>query len=140
MNPTPVPKILLIVDDDSDDIQLFCEAVAEINETFHCFSAGNGEEALQLLKSTIVKPDFIFLDLNMPRMSGRQCLVNLKKDPDFSHIPVIMYTTSKVDRDVEDSLHLGAVSFITKPNKFDHLVKEISNVLAGKHRSVSAHS
>src|SRR4030095_16900984 len=103
MNPTPVPKILLIVDDDSDDIQLFCEAVAEINETFHCFSAGNGEEALQLLKSAIVKPDFIFLDLNMPRMNGKQLLVQLKKDPKFAKIPVVIYSTSKIKTDIEDS-------------------------------------
>src|SRR4030095_5061390 len=131
MNPTPVPKILLIVDDDSDDIQLFCEAVAEINETFHCFSADNGEEALQLLKAAIVKPDFIFLDLNMPRMSGRQCLLQLKRNPQFAKIPVIIYTTSKIQQDVEDSLHMGAVSFITKPNKFEYLIEAISEALAG---------
>jgi CheY-like chemotaxis protein len=75
MNFTPVQKTLLIVDDDHDDIQLFCEAVTYINETHHCFSAPNGEAALQLLKAAIVKPDFVFLDLNMPRMSGKQLLV-----------------------------------------------------------------
>ena len=95
MNPTPVQKTLLIVDDDPDDIQLFCEALAEINETIHCFSATNGEEALQLLKATIVKPDFIFLDLNMPRMSGKQLLVQLKSDAQFASIPVIITARPK---------------------------------------------
>src|SRR5262245_57566235 len=109
-------KALLIVDDDPDDVQLFCEAVTEINDTFHCFSVTNGEEALQLLYAAIVKPDFIFLDLNMPRMSGKQLLVQLKRDPQFAKIPVVIYSTSKIKQDVEDSFRLGAVSFITKPN------------------------
>jgi CheY-like chemotaxis protein len=125
-------KTLLIVDDDPDDIQLFCEAVTEINKTFHCYSAANGEAALQLLKVAIVKPDFIFLDLNMPRMSGKQCLVQLKKNSQFAKIPVVIYSTSKIKNDVEDSLYLGAIYFITKPNKFEDLVKAISHILAGE--------
>ncbi len=139
MNFPPMQKTLLIVDDDPDDIQLFCEAVTEISKTFHCFSAGNGEEALQLLNVTIVKPDFIFLDLNMPRMSGKQCLIQLKNNPQFANIPVIIYSTSKIEKDIEDSLRLGAVSFITKPNKFEELVKAISDILAGKREMSDAH-
>src|SRR5436305_15159844 len=111
MNLAPGQKTLLIIDDDPDDIQFFCEAVAEINEAFHCFSAANGEEALQLLKAAIVEPDFIFLDLNMPRMNGMQLLARLKKDHLFSKIPVTIYSTSKIKTDVEDSLRLGAVAF-----------------------------
>jgi CheY-like chemotaxis protein len=90
MNLAPTPQTLLIVDDDPDDIQLFCEAVSEINNTFHCYSAANGEDALQLLKGAIVKPDFIFLDLNMPRMGGKQCLVQLKNDPRISEFTFII--------------------------------------------------
>jgi len=140
MNLTPVQKTLLIVDDDPDDIQLFCEALAEINETIHCFSATNGEEALQLLKATIVKPDFIFLDLNMPRMNGKQLLVQLKSDPQFASILVIIYSTSKIKQDVEDSLRMGAVAFITKPNKFEYLVEAISHVLTGEWALVNSFS
>jgi len=140
MNLTPVQKTLLIVDDDPDDIQLFCEALAEINETIHCFSATNGEEALQLLKATIVKPDFIFLDLNMPRMNGKQLLVQLKSDPQFASILVIIYSTSKIKQDVEDSLRMGAVAFITKPNKFEYLVEAISRVLTGEWELVNSFS
>ena len=140
MNLTPVQKTLLIVDDDPDDIQLFCEAVAEINGTFPCISAGNGEEALQLLKATIVKPDFIFLDLNMPRMNGKQLLVQLKSDPQFASILVIIYSTSKIKQDVEDSLRMGAVAFITKPNKFEYLVEAISHVLTGEWALVNSFS
>src|SRR3954447_1638284 len=109
MNRAPTRKTLLIVDDDPDDTQLFCEAVSKINNTFHCYSAATGEEALQLLKSAIVKPDFIFLDLNMPRMGGKQCLIQLKKDPRFTKIPIVIYSTSKIKEDIEDALRHGAV-------------------------------
>ena len=137
MNLTSLQKTLLIVDDDPDDVQLFSEAVSGINNSFRCLSASNGEEALQLLKEAIIKPDFIFLDLNMPRMNGKQCLVQLKTDSQFADILVIIYSTSKVKKDIEDTLRLGAVSFLTKPNKFDHLVKAISYVLAGKWEKVN---
>ncbi|SRR6266545_2605276 len=139
MNLTSLQKTLLIVDDDPDDVQLFSEAVSGINNSFHCLSASNGEEALQLLKEAIIKPDFIFLDLNMPRMSGKQCLIQLKNNPQFANIPVIIYSTSKIEKDIEDSLRLGAASFITKPNKFEQLVKAISDVLAGKWEMTYAH-
>jgi CheY-like chemotaxis protein len=132
MNLTSVQKTLLIVDDDPDDVQLFCEAVADVNQSFHCFSAPNGEKALQLLETAIVKPDFIFLDLNMPRMNGRQLLQQLKKVSQFVHIPVVIYTTSKIKTDIEDVLRLGAVAFITKPSRLEDLVKAVSTVLAGK--------
>jgi CheY-like chemotaxis protein len=125
-------KTLLIVDDDPDDIQLFCEAVYEINKSYHCLTAVSCEESLQLLQDTTIKPDYIFLDLNMPRMNGKQFLAQLKKDSLFAKIPVIIYSTSKVKKDIEDSIRLGAVSFLTKPNKFENLVKAISYVLSGK--------
>ena len=123
---------LLIVDDDPDDVQLFCEAVREINKNYSCLTAVSCEESLQLLQDATIKPDYIFLDLNMPRMNGKQFLAQLKKDSLFAKIPVIIYSTSKVKKDIEDSIRLGAVFFLTKPNKFENLVKAISYVLAGK--------
>jgi len=140
MNLTPTTKTILIVDDDPDDIQLFCEAVTEINNTFLCYSATSGEEALQLLKAAIVKPDFIFLDLNMPRMGGKQCLCQLKKDPRFAKIPVVIYSTSKIKDDIDDALRQGAVSFITKPSKFEDLVKALSHILAGQWELLNSRS
>jgi CheY-like chemotaxis protein len=127
---------LLIVDDDADDIQIFCDAAYELDKTIHCFSASNGEAGLELLKNAIVKPDFIFLDLNMPRMNGNQFLVQLKKDPLLQHIPVIIYTTSKREKDAADTLKLGAAYFLTKPVKFTELKKALSAILEKKWRDV----
>ena len=74
------------------------------------------------------KPDFIFLDLNMPRMNGRQCLTELKKQPGLCNIPVVIYTTSSENRDREETLALGAAAFITKPSGIEELIQSLQNV------------
>ena len=131
-------KKILIVDDDSDDVEIFCEAIAEINPTIKCESAENGEEALKLLRKPFqVLPDFIFLDLNMPRMNGKQCLAELKKDPRLKEIPVVVYTTSKLDEDFQETARLGAMLFITKPTRLTKLVETITFVLSAHQDFVS---
>ena len=124
-------KRFFIVDDDVDDQELFIEAVNEVDKSIECISASNCEEALQILKSgKIALPDVIFLDLNMPRQNGKQCLVELKKTAHLSKIPVIIYTTSSEKRDIDETTRLGAAHFLTKPNKFDELCKALSFVLS----------
>ena len=68
-------------------------------------------------------PDLILLDLNMPRKDGRQALVEIKSDPAFQHIPIVILTTSKEQRDVDLTMKSGAESFITKPADFDDWVE-----------------
>ncbi len=122
--------LILVVDDDPDDIELFLEAVGEVDNTIECMTAENGEEALRLLKSkTSQRPDFIFLDLNMPRLNGKQLLAYLKNKTAFSDIPVSILTTSKLKEDKEETQSLGALNFITKPEKFADLVRAISRVI-----------
>ena len=87
-------KTIMIVDDDPDDVQLFCEAVAEIDPLYNCLVAYNGEEALKLLQNTNTTPDFIFLDLNMPRMNGKQCLAQFKKISLKLHLFVLFRHTN----------------------------------------------
>jgi len=120
---------ILLIDDDLDDIDFFVEAIAEIDANIECVSVLNAIEALKLLDAGGVKPDYIFLDLNMPKMDGKQCLKLLKNSPVLHHIPVVLYSTSKREEDVEQAKMMGAHSFIVKPNKFTLLKKEISSVL-----------
>jgi DNA-binding response OmpR family regulator len=124
-------KRILIVDDDEDDRELFCDTVAKIDSTIDCFQAKDGEEALTFLKKLTKTnlPDFIFLDLNMPRINGKQCLIELKKSKPLSEIPVIIYTSSKWDKDKMETRMLGAAHFITKPRLLADLYKAISFVL-----------
>jgi CheY-like chemotaxis protein len=124
-------RTFFIVDDDIDDQELFMEAVGEVDGSIECLSASNCEEALSLLKSgKIGLPDVIFLDLNMPRLNGKQCLAELKKQANLRHIPVIIYSTSSEKRDIEETFELGAAYFLTKPNKFDELCQALTFVVS----------
>jgi CheY-like chemotaxis protein len=106
--------MFFIVDDDTDDQDLFIEAVNEVDGSIQCLSASDCEEALDLLKNRkIGLPDMIFLDLNMPRLNGKQCLAELKKQAHLKHIPVIIYSTSSERRDIEETSRLGAAHFLT---------------------------
>ena len=113
---------LLIVDDDPDDRAFFIEAAKEIDENIDCMTANDGQKALDLLRNSLsFLPDLIFLDIRMPLLNGKKCLLEIKKDERLKHLPVIIYTTSKV---VEESIELkkmGAVHFISKPANADEI-------------------
>jgi CheY-like chemotaxis protein len=120
---------LLIVDDDADDLQFFVDAIAEIDQDVQCITAFNGIDALKLLEGIETRPDYIFLDLNMPKMDGKQCLKHIKNSPLLHSIPVIIYSTSRLPEDIAEVGALGAAAFIIKPNKFHQLKSEISAIL-----------
>ena len=120
---------LLIIDDDPDDAGLLCAAVYKVNKEYHCTIASNGNEALQLLKDAIVTPDLIFMDLNLPFINGKECLTLIKKNRELAHIPVIIYSTSKLQTDIDEVYKLGAAYFLTKPTSFRDIIKMVSNIL-----------
>ncbi|MEO8151065.1 MAG: response regulator [Bacteroidia bacterium] len=123
-------KIFMIVDDDSDDREFFCEAVKEIDSSAECLIAVDGEDALKQLRSGIKQlPDFIFLDLNMPRMDGKTCLAELKKDEQLKNIPVIIFSTSSHQHDIDETHELGAAYFLPKPSDPRKLKNEIVFVM-----------
>ena len=125
--------VLLIVDDDEDDRQLFIESAREVDEDIICVTANDGQEALQMLKSKENKlPDYIFLDLRMPRFSGKKCLEEIKKDTRLLHIPVIIYTTSREVEDAAELKKMGAAHFISKPVNPDEIYYLISAVIEEK--------
>ncbi|HXB09291.1 MAG TPA: response regulator [Puia sp.] len=121
---------LLLVDDDADDRKLFVEAAREVDETIVCLAASNGMEALALLRNKeMPPPDFIFLDLRMPGLSGEECLVEIRKEGRLADVPVIVYTTS---RDVRESMRLkrlGAAHFMSKPVSPEDVYYMVSFVL-----------
>ncbi|MFN8298436.1 MAG: response regulator [Chitinophagales bacterium] len=123
-------KTIMIVDDDPDDRMIFEEALADASPGSVCLSAPGGEEALQLLRErTGNPPDYIFLDLNMPRVSGKQCLAEIRKMDYLRNVPVIIYSTSSLTDDVRETQQLGANHFLSKPNHFSALRDALANIL-----------
>ena len=124
---------ILFADDDEDDIKLFFEAAKEVDNTIVCIGMSSSKEALDYLKNVTNRlPDYIFLDLRMPGLSGQQCLMEIKKDPRLIPIPVIVYTTSK---DVNESIalkKLGAAHFMSKPTSPEEVYYMVSFVLGEK--------
>jgi CheY-like chemotaxis protein len=125
------PRVFLI-DDDEDDKELFLEAIEEVNPTAKCRTAGSAEEALSILETEALPPDFIFLDINMPGIGGKECLMKLKKIKKLASVPVVIYTTSDLKRDMDETALMGASGYFTKPAPFEEICKIIRYVLEGK--------
>jgi CheY-like chemotaxis protein len=120
-----------LIDDDSDDRELFSEALAAVGPGFFFSYAEDAEEGLKILKDTTKAiPDVIFLDINLPLMSGWQCLTQLKRDVSLRDIPVIMYSTSTHQRDKEIAKDLGAVCLISKPHDYQDMIKLLQVIVA----------
>lgn len=119
---------IFLIDDDTDDQEIFVLALEEVFTSYHCVTAKNGVEALEKLKSGDVKPDYIFLDLNMPRMNGKQCLAEIKKESALNSIPVIIYSTSSESQHKEQMITMGASAFVTKPPVIPELIASLKDV------------
>lgn len=119
-----------MADDDPDDRELAREAIVASRLRNPLYFVEDGEELLDFLNrrgkysaGTAPRPGLILLDLNMPRMDGREALRAIKSDPILRTIPTVVLTTSNADEDVLGCYSLGANSFITKPVTFDRLVE-----------------
>jgi len=122
--------VLFLIDDDEDDQHVFAEALSEVDGSVDLLTASNGLEALEILKSASSKlPDLIFLDLNMPKMNGKQFLQEIKSSSDLSDIPVVIYSTSSAKTDKDETLQLGASDFIVKPVSYGALCDTLHSVI-----------
>jgi CheY-like chemotaxis protein len=127
--------IILNVDDDQEDREFFVDALKEIDPTITCLVAGRALEALRMLENLQTLPDYIFLDINMPVMDGKQCLQRIKSVPEFVSIPVIMYSTSTDTSEIRECYRLGAADFLIKPNSFEKLVNDLTSIFEYSRRS-----
>ncbi|MBF6192380.1 response regulator [Nocardia implantans] len=127
------PIDILLVEDDPGDELMTREAFEDnkIGNTLHV--ARDGEEALEFLYRQgrypdAPRPDLILLDLNLPKYDGRQVLEKIKADPDLSHIPVVVLTTSAAEEDILRSYRLHANAYVTKPVDLDQFVAAIKQI------------
>jgi CheY-like chemotaxis protein len=130
MNADPESIAILIADDDADDRLMAKEALEECRLANPVEFVEDGAELLDYLRARgryaargqTRRPGLIILDLNMPKMDGREALREIKADPLLRRIPVVVMTTSKAEEDIYRTYDLGVNSFITKPVTFDGLV------------------
>lgn len=122
---------LLLADDDIDDCDFFKDAVDELTEPLNLTILNNGVELMEfLLTNPVNPPNIIFLDLNMPKKSGMECMAEIKSSDSLSHIPIIIYSTS-LDQAVVNTLYqMGAHYYIQKPAEFASIKNVIKKAIA----------
>jgi CheY-like chemotaxis protein len=130
-----MPIEVLLVEDSPGDVRLTQEAFHEANPTVHLNVAVDGVEALAFLRregahTGAPRPDLILLDLNLPKMDGREVLAHIKEDDSLKLIPTVILTTSDAEADIVKSYQLQANCYLTKPvqlEEFEVLVKSIND-------------
>lgn len=114
-------KTCLLIDDDSDDQEIFVTAMQDVSSNTVCLVASDADEAMTMLQDKKNRPDYIFLDLNLPRVNGFQFLRTTKNDPDLQSIPVIIYSTTSEHTHIVMTRELGAAGFYTKPVQYSEI-------------------
>jgi chemotaxis family two-component system response regulator Rcp1 len=126
---------ILLVEDNPADVFLTKEALAESKIAHHLHDVGDGKHAMSFLRkqdkyASVPRPDLILLDLNLPVKDGREVLAELKADEDLKLIPIIVLTTSALEKDISTAYNLNANCYVVKPmdfNEFCTVIKSIEN-------------
>jgi CheY-like chemotaxis protein len=133
MNPRARPVEILLVEDDPGDVLITREAIDGSKFANNLNVVSNGEEALAYLRheppyEASPTPGLILLDLNLPRLDGREVLAIVKQDPDLRRIPIVILTTSSADEDIVRSYDLHANAYVTKPVDFDQFMSVVRQI------------
>jgi two-component system, chemotaxis family, response regulator Rcp1 len=137
MTTTPLPGSsarpvhVLLVEDDPDDVYLTRQALDRTKLRLDLQVASDGVEAMQILRDEAGRrsqPDLILLDLNLPRMDGREVLAEIKSDPRLVHIPTVVLTTSRAEEDIVRTYQLHANCYISKPVDLDSFREVVSAI------------
>jgi CheY-like chemotaxis protein len=121
---------LLCIDDDPDDIEIFCEAMKQVDPSCVCAVANNGKHALDILRT--LKPDMVFLDVNMPVMNGKDTLQGIRANEKLDSVPVCMLSTYINDDEAEVYRELGATECLIKPRSFSAFCQMLQRIFQKK--------
>ncbi len=128
MNPSILH--ILLADDDEDDRLIFKDAINEVKVKTKVTMVNDGVQLMEYLQETEDElPHIVFLDLNMPRKGGIECLKEIRTDAKLKDLSIAIYSTSASEEDIEDTFIKGANIYIKKPNDFTTLVKVLSEVI-----------
>ena len=128
-----MPIEVLLVEDSPGDVRLTREAFREANPTIHLHVASDGVEAMAFLRhegvhTQVPRPDLILLDLNLPKMDGREVLAHIKEDASLKTIPTVILTTSVAEGDIAKSYELQANCYLNKPVQLDAFVNLVKSI------------
>jgi two-component system, chemotaxis family, response regulator Rcp1 len=128
-----MPIEVLLVEDSPGDVRLTQEAFRDANRSIHLEVASDGVEAMAVLRREGIhvhapRPDLILLDLNLPKMDGREVLAQIKADDGLKIIPTVILTTSESEADIVKSYQLQANCYLTKPVQFEEFAKLVANI------------
>jgi CheY-like chemotaxis protein len=126
-----LPKTVFLIDDDEDDYYFFKTVFDAFDHKIELVYHQDGETAFKRLSNENSEtPDFLFLDWNMPKWTGKHCLSAIRSLPGYSALPIIIYTTSKEKKDKDDARLLGASYFLSKPASVNQLYKELNYIFS----------
>lgn len=123
------PRRCLFIDDDVDDQEFFCDAAMTIDPEMQCTFASNGIDAVSKLADETFLPDFIFIDMNMPKMNGKETLEEIRKMERLNAVSVYIYSTAAAPRTTQEMLELGATDFLIKPSSVQGLQELLGKIL-----------
>lgn len=123
------PLNILLVEDDAIEIMKFNRVLKNLETKHTITEAHNGEDAINILKDRTVNPDIIILDLNMPKVSGKEFLKIIKKDEIRKYIPTIVLTTSNNYIDIKECYQMGIAGYVVKPLKYDDYIDSTKKLL-----------
>lgn len=128
-----MPFEILLVDDNSGDVRLLQEAFREVDRSLHLHVANDGVEAVAFLEqegdhAQAPRPDLILLDLNLPRMDGREVLARIKGDDRLRQIPTLVLSISDAELDIEKVYHLQANCYLIKPVEWDEFIRLVKSI------------
>ncbi len=130
---TSLYQSIFLIDDDAEDQEIFIEAMKEVHPDVHCICSDDAEEALhQLAMNEVAKPDLFFIDLNMPKLNGKEVLKKLKSIESLKDIPVIMFSTFFGDSDIKEFNSSGAVHYMVKSTSYSDLCTTLKETLSKK--------
>jgi CheY-like chemotaxis protein len=120
---------IVLAEDDQDDRLLFERVFNHVRINHTLKMCEDGQELMEYLHNTDEKPHIIFLDLNMPKKSGLECLEEIRRNKNLHDITVAIYSTSSIEATIEEAFILGSNVYIKKPNEFSELKKILTEVI-----------
>jgi len=123
----PIFQNIWLADDDPEDCAIFRDVLEQLVPTASLTTISNGEQLMNQLTPSH-KPDILFLDINMPLKTGLECLVEIRAQRPFSRLPIVIFTSSKQDKDITKSYGFGANLYYSKPSSFAKLIDDMGDL------------